>query len=93
MRIGMIVGSVWATRKDERLSPCKLLIVQPLDLRSGREDGAPLVAVDIIGAGAGERVLVVQGSAACHAAGKSNPPVDATVVGIVDDTALAELKK
>lgn len=90
MKIGVVIGSVWATRKDERLSPCKLLIVQPIDLISNSRAGPPLVAADTIGAGVGERVLLVQGSTARNAVGRGDPPVDATVVGIVDDQELNE---
>lgn len=98
LKVGIVLGSVWATRKDERLSPCKLLIVQPIDVYLNMAEGAPLVAADRIGAGVGERVLVVSGSTAGRAAGEEQPPVDATIVGIIDDQelrreALASLKK
>ncbi|MEG1396340.1 MAG: EutN/CcmL family microcompartment protein [Oscillospiraceae bacterium] len=92
MKIAIVIGSVWATRKDERLSPCKLLVVHTVNLQTGSFDGPPLVAVDRIGAGTGERVLLVEGSGA-RGAVPGNPPVDATVIGIVDDTAMELFEK
>lgn len=85
MKVGKVIGNIWATRKEEKLSGFKLLLVQPLDVLDNSAAGAPLVAADIIGAGVGERVIVVSGSSARNAAGDSSTPVDATVVGIVDD--------
>ena len=83
MILGKIVGTVVATRKDERLVSSKLLLVQPIE-----PDGAPrgnhLVAVDTVDAGAGETVLVVSGSSARMADGLKDTPVDAAIVGIVD---------
>lgn len=87
MILGRIVGSVVATRKDERLVSNKLLLVQPIE-----PDGAPrghhLVAVDTVDAGAGETVLVVAGSSARMAGGLRDTPVDAAIVGIVDSIAV-----
>lgn len=85
MHIGKVIGKLWATRKEDRLSGLKLLIIQPINVRTDELDGAPLVGADIIGAGVGERVIFVSGSSARGAAGDSDIPVDATVVGIVDD--------
>lgn len=85
MRIAVVIGNIWATRKEPKLSGLKLLIVQPIDVRTGANDKAPLVAADIIGAGVGERVIIVGGSSARGAAGDMATPVDATIVGIVDD--------
>ncbi|SHJ49591.1 ethanolamine utilization protein EutN [Geosporobacter subterraneus DSM 17957] len=83
MIIGKVIGNVWATRKEEALRGLKFLVVQPLD-RFGSDGGSTLVAVDMIGAGVGERVLVVQGSSARRIEGKAEVPVDAAVVGIID---------
>ena len=83
MILGKVVGTVVATRKDERLVGSKLLLVQPVR-PDGSERGAPLVAVDTVDAGAGEQVLVVSGSSARMAAGLADRPVDAAIVGIVD---------
>lgn len=85
MRIGKVIGNIWATRKEEQLAGLKLLIVQPINVINGAPDKAPIVAVDIISAGMGDTVIFVGGSSARGAAGNMNIPVDATVVGIVDD--------
>ena len=83
MILGKVVGTVVATRKDERLTGSKLLLVQPVQ-PDGSSRGSPLVAVDTVDAGAGERVLVVSGSSARMAEGMTDRPVDAAIVGIVD---------
>ena len=80
-----MIGNIWATRKEEKLAGLKLLLVQPLDVLTRKAERPPIVAADIIGAGVGETVLVVGGSSARSAAGDMSIPVDATVVGIVDD--------
>ena len=85
MKVAKVIGNIWATRKEEKLSGYKLLIVQPINILDGVRDRAPIVAADIIGAGVGETVLIVGGSSARSAAGDMSVPVDATVVGIVDD--------
>ena len=81
MQVAKVIGNIWATRKEDRLAGLKLLLVQPLNPLNGELYRVPIVAADIIGAG----VLVVGGSSARSAAGDMNTPVDATVVGIVDD--------
>lgn len=89
MILARIVGTVVATRKDQRLVSSKLLIAQPVDPR-GKAEGACLVAVDTVDAGVGETVLIVSGSSARMAAGLKECPVDAAVVGIIDTIDLAE---
>ena len=84
MLLGKIIGTVVATRKDPRLVSSKLLIVRPMDT-SGKVDGNPLVAVDTVDAGVGETVLVVSGSSARMASGLKDCPVDAAIIGIVDE--------
>jgi ethanolamine utilization protein EutN len=84
MLLAKIVGTVVATRKDPRLVSCKLLIVKPMDPR-GKVEGSPLVAIDTVDAGVGETVLVVSGSSARMAAGLKDCPVDAAIIGVVDD--------
>ncbi|WP_432663249.1 EutN/CcmL family microcompartment protein [Wukongibacter baidiensis] len=84
MIIGKVVGNVWATRKEEALSGLKLLVIKPVDYYSQKEFQT-FVATDCIGAGVGETVLVVKGSSARKAIDKSDAPVDATVVGIIDE--------
>lgn len=85
MKIGRVIGNIWATRKDEHLAGIKLLVVQPLNMLTDRPSDTPIVAADIIGAGIGEKVIYVGGSSARGAAGSRDVPVDATIVGIVDD--------
>lgn len=89
MEIGKVVGNVWATRKDENLNGLKLLVIKPVDYYSDH-DSMTFVAADNIGAGIGEMVLVVKGSSARVCFGKEYVPVDATVVGIIDNV---EVKK
>ena len=90
MKVGKVIGNIWATRKDDKLAGLKLMIVQPVSLTTGEAYGTPLVASDVIGAGVGERVLYVGGSSARGAAGGPHIPVDATIVGIVDDQEVDE---
>jgi microcompartment protein CcmK/EutM len=83
MLLAKIVGTVVATRKDERLVSSKLLLVRPVD-PSGTLEGNYLVAVDTVDAGVGETVLIVSGSSARMASGLKDCPVDAAIVGVVD---------
>jgi microcompartment protein CcmK/EutM len=89
MILAKIVGTVVATRKDERLVSNKLLIARPMDPQ-GKSEGNFLVAVDTVDAGVGETVLIVSGSSARMASGMKDCPVDAAVVGIVDTIAVRE---
>lgn len=83
MILGRVVGTVVATRKDERLIGAKLLVVRSLDPH-GKDESGYLIAVDTVDAGARDRVLVVTGSSARMAAGLKDCPVDAAIVGVVD---------
>ena len=83
MILGRIVGTVVATRKDERLHGRKLLIVRPVGI-DGKDEKGHIVCVDTVGAGFREVVLVVQGSSARMAQSCKDCPVDAAIVGIVD---------
>ena len=83
MIIGRVLGTVVATRKDPRLEGKKLLLVRQLNLQ-GEDESSYLVAVDTVGAGYRERVLVVSGSSARLAEGMQDRPVDAAIVGIID---------
>ena len=85
MRIGQVIGTVVASRKHERLVGSKIQIVQPLEPRTMQPEGEPFVAVDAVGAGVGEQVLIVCGSAARKAVDNESSPVDATIVGIIDE--------
>ena len=84
MLIAKIVGTVVATRKDPRLVSTKLLIARPMDPK-GKPEGSYVVAIDTVDAGFGETVLIVSGSSARMAAGLKDCPVDAAIVGIVDE--------
>jgi len=84
MILARVVGTVVATRKDERLVSSKLLLVRPVDPKGTAEGNSYLVAVDTVDAGFGETVLIVSGSSARMATGMKDSPVDAVIVGIVD---------
>jgi len=83
MILAKVVGTVVATRKDERLFSTKLLVARPVD-------AAGKVAVDTVDAGFGETVLIVSGSSARMASGLKDCPVDAAIVGIVDTVEVKE---
>jgi len=80
MLICRVTGSVISTRKNEKLTGSRFLIVEPVDKKTPR-----FVAVDNIGAGVDETVLVVCGSSARMACGGDDIPTDAAVVGIIDE--------
>ncbi|MCF8077766.1 MAG: ethanolamine utilization protein EutN [Desulfobacterales bacterium] len=84
MLIAQVIGTVVATRKHDLLVGSKIQIVQPLDSRNQKAKGDPFVAIDVVGAGVGEQVVVVQGSGARMAIDKELCPVDASIIGIVD---------
>ena len=84
MQIGRVVGTVVATQKNRKLQGAKLLLVQPLTLDE-QPRGIAVLAIDSVGAGVGEKVLlVIEGRAAGQALGRTAAPVDAAIVGIVD---------
>lgn len=83
MIVGRVVGNVWATRKEEGLNGLKMMIVLRIDPYTN-ETGESFVAVDNVGAGVGEKVLVTTGSSARKAVHIVDSPVDATIVAIVD---------
>jgi microcompartment protein CcmK/EutM len=89
MILGRVVGTVVATRKDERLTGAKLLVVRSVDPH-GRDEAGYMVAVDTVDAGASDRVLVVTGSSARMASGLKDCPVDAAIVGVVDSVEVKE---
>lgn len=84
MLLARVVGNVVSTRKSERLVGTKLLIIEPVDFKQQKADGKPLVAIDSVGAGVGEIVLIVQGSSARLTDTTKDTPVDATIMAIVD---------
>ncbi len=88
MIVGKVVGTVVATRKNDKLVGSKFLIVQPID---NMQQGQKFIAIDNVGAGIGETVLVATGSAARIGCNMETAPVDAAIVGIVDN--ITELDK
>lgn len=83
MIICRVIGHVWATKKEQRLEGLKLMIVREEDGPKNTKDKV-YVAADVVGAGVGERVLVVSGSTARQAFGRDNVPADMAIVGIID---------
>jgi len=84
MQIARVLGSVVSTQKLAKFEGAKLLLVQPLNL-DDTPRGAALLAADTVGAGANEKVLVVfEGRAAGEAFGRRGAPLDAAIVGIID---------
>lgn len=83
MRLGRVIGRVWATVKSEQLNGRKLLLIQPID-PAGGDLGEPLVAVDAVGAGSGETVYWCRGKEASFAFAPDEVGTDASVVAIVD---------
>jgi ethanolamine utilization protein EutN len=82
MLIAKLISSVWATRKAESLNGLKFMLAEVID---GTSAGQRFIVVDIISAGIGDRVIVCTGSSARRMLGDDDIPVDAVVIGIVDD--------
>lgn len=90
MQLARVVGTVVSTHKHPKFEGAKLLLVQPLALDDSPR-GTALLAVDSVGAGVHEKVLVViEGRAAAEAVGRKGTPVDAAIVGIVDSVDVTE---
>jgi ethanolamine utilization protein EutN len=90
MQIARVVGTVVATQKHPKFEGAKLLLVQPVTL-DDQPKGPALLAVDSVGAGVHERVLVViEGRAAGEALGQKAAPVDAAIIGIIDSVDVQE---
>jgi microcompartment protein CcmK/EutM len=83
MIIARILGSFVSTQKDARLLGKKLLVVKPINL-DGSDQSGYLVAVDTVGAGFHEKVIVVGGSSARMAEGNKDCPVDSAIIGVID---------
>ena len=79
-----VIGTIVATRKHELLVGSKIQVVQPLECSGNKPTGDPFVAIAAVGAGVGERVVVVRGSGARLAVDNDQCPVDATIIGIID---------
>jgi len=83
--IGRVIGTVVSTQKHAKFEGAKLLLVQPVDLND-QPKGPALLAVDGVGAGVFEKVLlVIEGRAAAEILGRKGAPVDAAIVGIIDE--------
>jgi microcompartment protein CcmK/EutM len=88
MLIGRVIGDVVASHKVASHEGRKILIVQPLQL-DGTDRGDPFLALDSVGAGIGERVLLVmEGFSAMTAVGRPNSPIDCAVIGVIDSVDL-----
>lgn len=84
MQIARVKGNVVSTNKTEKLYGLKLLIVVPIDLAAFEEKGQPIVAIDTVGAGEGEVVMLCSGSSSRQTAITENKPSDMAIVGIID---------
>src|SRR6266704_4181300 len=98
MFLGRVTGHVVASQKDKILNGQKLLVVEPLNVKydestkqpaSLGNTGRAIVAIDVVGAGEGQLVLVVQGSSARMTEQTKNLPADAVIIGIVDTAVFA----
>ena len=88
MLVGRVVGTLVATQKHRTLEGAKLLLVQPLTL-DDQPRGTPVLTIDSVGAGVGEKVLIViEGRAAGAALRRKAAPVDAAIIGIVDSVTI-----
>jgi ethanolamine utilization protein EutN len=77
-----VIDNIWATRKDDSLRGLKFMLVEVL---GGIDEGRLMIAADTIGAGIGERVLVYTGSSARKMLERDDTPIDATIIGIIDE--------
>jgi microcompartment protein CcmK/EutM len=89
MILARVIGTVVATRKDERLHGRKLLVARLVDV-DGKDEKGHIIAVDTVGAGAREVVLIVQGSSARMAFSCKDCPIDAAIIGIVDTVEVSQ---
>ncbi len=88
MQIARVKGNVVSTNKTEKLMGLKLLIVIPIDLGTFEEKGQPAVAIDTVGAGAGEVVMLCAGSSSRQTTLTENKPSDLAIVAIIDSIEL-----
>ena len=89
MILGKVIGTIWATRKDEAMVAMKLQIVKHVDLDYKLKDSF-VVAVDTVQAGIGDIVLVASGSSARQTAVTKNKPIDAVIMAVVDKLDISE---
>lgn len=84
MQLARVCGQVVSTKKAEKLMGFKILVVQPMSLETFQETGSPIVALDVVGAGEGEVVMIVSGSSARQTPATDARPVDCSIVAIID---------
>lgn len=84
MQIARVKGTVVSTTKSEKLDGLKLLLVKPIEIETFQEKGPVQVAIDAVGAGQGEVVMLVGGSSSRQTAVTDNKPVDLTIAAIID---------
>ena len=90
MQIARVIGTVVSTQKNKKFEGAKLMLVQPLNI-DDTPRGNALLAIDGVGAGVDEKVLVVlEGRAAGEALGRTGAPVDAAIIGIIDTVSIDE---
>jgi ethanolamine utilization protein EutN len=90
LQIARVVGTLVSTKKHQKFEGAKLLLVQPLTI-DDKPRGTTLLAVDAVGAGVHEKVLIViEGRAAAEALGRPGAPVDAAIIGIIDRVDIEE---
>lgn len=82
MYTAKLIDNIWATRKSDLMNGYKLMLVEVI---GGKDAGKRYVAADVIGAGIGERVIVTTGSSARRMLENDNVPVDAAIIGIIDE--------
>ncbi|MDX1740494.1 MAG: EutN/CcmL family microcompartment protein [Rhodothermales bacterium] len=89
MKLARVIGTIWATRKDDRLDSRRMLLVQPMSF-GGKDRGRPITALDSAEAGVGDLVIYTTASEAAIPFRPGLTPTDATVVGVVDRVDHAE---
>lgn len=88
MILARVRGNVVSTNKSDRLTGLKLLVIVPIDIETFTEKGAPLVAIDTVGAGEGEVVMCVSGSSSRATAMTDGKPSDLAITAIIDSVEL-----
>ena len=88
MLVCIVIGNAWATKKEDSLNGLKLMVVQRIEPSDGGRHES-FIAVDCVGAGIGEEVLVVTGSSARQRLSSVSSPVDASIVGILDEVEIS----
>lgn len=89
MIIGKVIGNLWSTKKDDKLNGKRFLIIKKIN-KNNKVDGEICVAVDKIGAGIGENVLVTTGTNAKYTFENEIIPIDMAIIGIIDSIDITE---